>query len=65
MSGYIWHYDGTAWSAMSSGTYNDLWDVWGSDYDDIFAVGEAGTILHYGSATHTIYLPLVLRNHAP
>jgi uncharacterized repeat protein (TIGR01451 family) len=32
---------------MSSGTGKYLFDVWGSSGSDIFAVGDAGTILHY------------------
>jgi hypothetical protein len=47
---------------MSSGTTKGLYGVWGSGGSDVFAVGSAGTILHYG-ACHVVYLPLVLRNH--
>jgi hypothetical protein len=40
-----------AWSAMTSGTTNELDAIWGSSASDVFAVGDAGTILHYnGSA---------------
>jgi inositol transport system substrate-binding protein len=46
-AGTILHYDGQAWSPMSSGTPYNLWAVCGSSADDIFAVGERGTILHY------------------
>ena len=46
-SGTILHYDGSSWSAMSSGTSNSLSGVWGSGGSDVFAVGTAGTILHY------------------
>jgi hypothetical protein len=43
--------DGSTWSAMTSGTTNHLWNVWGSSATDVFAVGIYGTILHYnGSA---------------
>jgi hypothetical protein len=45
--GTILHYDGSAWSAMSSGTTNELDGVWGSSSSDVFAVGNGGTILHY------------------
>ena len=47
--GTILHYDGSSWSAMSSGTTNDLWGVWGSSGSNVFAVGDFGTILHYGN----------------
>jgi len=32
---------------MSSGTSTDLWAVWGSSTNDVFAVGKSGAILHY------------------
>jgi PKD repeat protein len=32
---------------MTSGTGNRLGDVWGSSGNDVFAVGDEGTILHY------------------
>ena len=49
--GTILHYNSSAWSALTSGTTNDLSSVWGSAPDDVFAVGNYGTILHYdGSA---------------
>ncbi len=35
------------WSAMDSGTTNNLNGLWGSSGSDVFAVGDAGTILHY------------------
>ncbi|MBF0523674.1 MAG: chitobiase/beta-hexosaminidase C-terminal domain-containing protein [Deltaproteobacteria bacterium] len=45
-NGTILHYDGTAWSAMSSGTRTELNRVWGNSSSDVFAVG-VGAILHY------------------
>ena len=50
-SGTILHYDGSSWSAMSSGTTNYLYGVWGSSGSDVFAVGDAGTILHYDGSS--------------
>src|SRR6267378_1130052 len=41
------HYDGTSWTAQSSGSPWTLLDVWGSSPADVFAVGTNGTILHY------------------
>lgn len=42
---------GGSWSPITSGTSNQLVDVWGSSASDFFAVGADGTILHYnGSA---------------
>jgi hypothetical protein len=40
-----------AWSAMNSGTANNLNAVWGSSCRDVFAVGDSGTILHYNGTT--------------
>jgi hypothetical protein len=41
----------TSWFSMSSGSTSDLYSIWGPDSSNVFAVGQAGTILHYnGSA---------------
>ncbi|MGP8078886.1 MAG: hypothetical protein ACLPVI_00035 [Dehalococcoidales bacterium] len=45
--GIILHYDGNAWSIMTSGTTDILVGVWGSSQSEVFAVGYNGTILHY------------------
>ena len=44
---YITHYDGVSWSPQASGTTNNLFGIWGSAPNDVFAVGANGTILHY------------------
>ena len=49
--GTILHYDGSSWSAMSSGTTRSLYGVWGSSGNDVFAVGNGGTILHYDGSS--------------
>jgi hypothetical protein len=46
-AGTILHWDGTAWSAMSSGTSNSLRGVWGTSSSDVFALGSGGTIRHW------------------
>ncbi len=46
-AGTILHYDGTDWTAMSSGMENDLRCVRGSSGSDVFAAGDAGVILRY------------------
>jgi hypothetical protein len=51
--GIIDRYDGTRWTAMSSGTTVTLNGVWGSAANDVYAVGSQGTILHYDGATWT------------
>lgn len=55
--GAILHYDGRAWSSMSTiADTTGLSGVWGSSGSDVFAVGDAGTILHYnGSAWSTMH----------
>jgi cysteine-rich repeat protein len=45
--GVILHYDGEHWSSLNTGSTQDLFSVWGSDEDSIFAVGP-GTALHLG-----------------
>ncbi|MBF0450216.1 MAG: hypothetical protein HQK75_05900, partial [Candidatus Magnetomorum sp.] len=46
-AGTILHYMSGSWSAMTSGTSNDLYDIWGSSEQNIYAVGQDGIILHY------------------
>src|SRR5512139_1583685 len=48
----IRHYDGTAWSEMTSGASSDvgLGDVWGASGRDVFAIGNGlngGEVVHY------------------
>jgi len=51
--GTILHFDGSAWSTMSSGTTTVLASVWGAAPNDVFATGVGGTILHYDGANWT------------
>jgi hypothetical protein len=53
-SGTILHYNGSAWSTMTSRTSYPLDGVWGSSSSDVFAVGEAGTILHYNGSVWSV-----------
>ena len=43
----VYHYDGSVWSPMTSGTTTQLNGIWGSSGSDVFVVGSNGTILHY------------------
>ncbi len=45
--GTILHYDGTEWSAMTSGTDHNLNGVWGTSSSNVYAVAGGGMILHY------------------
>lgn len=42
------HYDGESWSRVDLKVNNPIKAVWGSGPEDIFIVGDNGTILHYG-----------------
>jgi hypothetical protein len=42
--------DGGTWTALDSGSSNDLNDVWGTSSADVWAVGSSGTILHWDGA---------------
>jgi hypothetical protein len=43
----------SGWQVMNSGTTVDLRDVWGVDNENVFAVGDEGTILHYDGVSWT------------
>jgi hypothetical protein len=57
----VWHYDGTSWEFMPSGSEGARWDVWGSSSSDVFVVGDTtgsygsdkGLISHYNGTTWT------------
>jgi len=44
---------GASWIGQTSGTENLLYGVWGSSGSDVFAVGEAGTIVRYNGEAWT------------
>jgi hypothetical protein len=45
--GSILHYDGVSWTPMDTGIIHDLFCIWGSSKQDVYAGGRGGTILHY------------------
>ncbi|MCK4728727.1 MAG: hypothetical protein KAT27_07385, partial [Desulfobacterales bacterium] len=47
----IFHYNGSAWAEMDSGTTEDLTNLWGSSGTNVFAVGTSGTIIRYDGNT--------------
>ncbi len=50
--GKILHYNGTAWSSVSSGTTEPLVSVWGTSASNVWAVGGYnGTIIRYNGTT--------------
>jgi hypothetical protein len=50
----IWHYDGHAWSPMRPPSdAGMLKEVWGSSASDVYAVGQAGQVLHYDGSVWT------------
>ncbi len=44
--GRVLHFDGTTWTAQTTGTDTWINAVWGSGPDDVFMVGDGGSILH-------------------
>ena len=65
--GFIWHYDGTAWSNLDlpdnipltpSGDLPAFFKVWGRAANDVYIVGSYGMFLHFdGTAWSTIATP--------
>ncbi len=49
----VMQYDGSSWTLHETGVDADLFGIWGSAADDLFAVGESGTILHYDGVSWT------------
>jgi hypothetical protein len=45
--GVAFMYDGSQWSPMNSHTGFGLLAIWGVAADNVFAAGQAGTVLHY------------------
>ena len=43
----VMYCDGKEWTHVETGVDADLFSIWGSASNNIFAVGESGTILHY------------------
>jgi formylglycine-generating enzyme required for sulfatase activity len=53
--------NGSTWQPMDSGTTRTLLSVWGTASDNVFAVGSAGTILHYdGNMWEQISSPMTM-----
>jgi len=42
------------WASVPSGTTNNLQAVWGSSANDVFAVGDGGTIRHFDGSSWTV-----------
>jgi hypothetical protein len=50
---HAFHYDGARWTCAHIPSNAYLQGVWGSSRTDVWAVGNAGTILHFDGATWT------------
>jgi hypothetical protein len=48
--GTVRHYDGIAWSPVTSGTVDELLDVWANPVGDVFIAGKNGTVLRCSGA---------------
>jgi uncharacterized protein YjdB len=51
--GTILRFNGSAWSAVESGTQRTITGLWGASSENIIAVGDAGTILRYDGRNWT------------
>ena len=59
--------DGAAWATQNAGTQANLSGVWGSGRDDVFVVGDGGTILRTndgGATWNTQFSPVTFNLHA-
>jgi hypothetical protein len=57
-SGTVLHWNGAAWSKMSTGTREGLRRVWGTSGSNVYVSGEHGTLLHYdGTAWSRVAVP--------
>jgi hypothetical protein len=61
--GFIWHYDGSSWSDVGlpdeipldgAGELPSLFKVWGSGPDDVWVVGDNGTVLRFDGSAWTV-----------
>jgi len=55
-AGYIYHYDGTSFTQMNSGTTKDIGQIWGTSSTNVWASGwnpstAASVLLHYNGST--------------
>jgi hypothetical protein len=56
--GWVYRFDGTAWSEFYTDPFQDVWSIWGSATDDIWASGDFGSIIHYdGDDWSTVWYP--------
>jgi hypothetical protein len=61
-SGTVVHWNGSAWTIMSTGTREGLRRVWGTSGSDVYVSGDAGTLLHYdGTAWSRVAVPATER----
>jgi hypothetical protein len=56
-NGMIYYWSNGAWTALQSGTTNDLYGVWGPDADHLYVVGTNGTLLQWNRANPTVFTP--------
>jgi hypothetical protein len=57
-SGTVLHWNGSAWSKMTTGTTAELHRVWGTSGSNVYASGVGGTLLRYdGSSWSAVTVP--------
>lgn len=51
-------WNGTAWTAMTTGQTANLGDVWGLAANDVYAVGDQGTVIRYDGTAWAKVVPV-------
>jgi hypothetical protein len=64
--GFVWHYDGSAWTDMTAMLPAEVMDrslfkVWGRSADDVWLVGMEGVALHWDGAGFELQEPATTR----
>ncbi|MBW1809270.1 MAG: hypothetical protein JRJ87_13830 [Deltaproteobacteria bacterium] len=53
------HWDGRGWTPIIENRGRGLLDIWGSSVQDIYAVGNRGSMLHYNGLTWSDVIPAI------
>jgi hypothetical protein len=61
---HLFHFDGSKWRVEPSPTTAMLRSIWGTSGSDVWAVGDAGTIVHFDGATWSVVASPTTQNLA-